>query len=84
MAFKSIRSRLTAWYVTLLAIILILFSVLLNYFLAKRLHESVDNSREGPDRIRYRRCYFSNYEVGQLALARAESTLRTVYEPGKP
>ena len=44
MAFKSIRSRLTAWYVMLLAIILILFSVLLNYFLAKRLHESVDNS----------------------------------------
>ena len=44
MAFKSIRSRLTAWYVTLLAIILILFSVLLNYFLAKRLYESVDNS----------------------------------------
>ncbi len=44
MAFKSIRSRLTAWYVTLLAIILILFSILLNYFLAKRLHESVDNS----------------------------------------
>ena len=44
MAFKSIRSRLTAWYVTLLAIILILFSVLLNFFLAKRLHESVDNS----------------------------------------
>ena len=44
MAFKSIRSRLTAWYVTLLAIILILFSVMLNYFLAKRLYESVDNS----------------------------------------
>ena len=44
MAFKSIRSRLTAWYVTLLAIILILFSVILNFFLAKRLHESVDNS----------------------------------------
>ena len=44
MAFKSIRSRLTAWYVTLLAIILILFSVILNYFLAKRLYESVDNS----------------------------------------
>ena len=40
----SIRSRLTAWYVILLAIILILFSVLLNYFLSKRLHESVDNS----------------------------------------
>ena len=53
MAFKSIRSRLTAlsirsrltaWYVILLAIILILFSVLLNYFLSKRLYESVDNS----------------------------------------
>lgn len=44
MVFKSIRSRLTAWYVTLLAIILILFSVLLNYFLSKRLYESVDNS----------------------------------------
>ncbi|MBT5471196.1 MAG: heavy metal sensor histidine kinase [Nitrospina sp.] len=44
MAFKSIRSRLTAWYVVLLAIILILFSVLLNYFLSKRLYESVDNS----------------------------------------
>ncbi len=44
MAFKSIRSRLTAWYVTLLAIILILFSVFLNYFLSKRLHESIDNS----------------------------------------
>ena len=40
----SIRSRLTAWYVILLAIILILFSVLLNYFLSKRLYESVDNS----------------------------------------
>jgi two-component system, OmpR family, sensor kinase len=44
MAFKSIRSRLTAWYVILLAIILILFSISLNYFLSKRLHESVDNS----------------------------------------
>ena len=44
MSFKSIRSRLTAWYVALLAIILILFSILLNYFLAKRLYESVDNS----------------------------------------
>ena len=44
MAFKSIRSRLTAWYVTLLAIILILFSIVLNYFLSNRLHESVDNS----------------------------------------
>ena len=44
MAFKSIRSRLTAWYVILLALILILFSILLNYFLSKRLYESVDNS----------------------------------------
>ncbi|HBP10756.1 MAG TPA: histidine kinase, partial [Nitrospina sp.] len=44
MAFKSIRSRLTAWYVTLLAIILILFSIFLNYFLSKRLYESIDNS----------------------------------------
>ena len=44
MAFKSIRSRLTAWYVILLGIILILFSVFLNYFLSKRLYESVDNS----------------------------------------
>lgn len=42
--FKSIRSRLTAWYVVLLATILILFSVLLYYFLSKRLYESVDNS----------------------------------------
>ena len=44
MAFKSIRSRLTAWYILLLGIILILFSVFLNYFLSKRLYESVDNS----------------------------------------
>jgi len=44
MAFKSIRSRLTAWYVILLAIILILFSLLLYYFLTKRLYQSVDNS----------------------------------------
>ncbi|MDA8560885.1 heavy metal sensor histidine kinase [Nitrospinae bacterium] len=44
MAFKSIRSRLTAWYILLLGIILILFSIFLNYFLSKRLYESVDNS----------------------------------------
>ncbi|MFP6637819.1 MAG: heavy metal sensor histidine kinase [Nitrospinaceae bacterium] len=44
MAFKSIRSRLTAWYVTLLGAILILFSIFLDYFLSKRLYESVDNS----------------------------------------
>jgi len=35
---------LTAWYILLLGIILILFSVFLNYFLSKRLYESVDNS----------------------------------------
>ncbi|MGV7221803.1 MAG: sensor histidine kinase [Nitrospinales bacterium] len=44
MIFNSIRSRLTAWYVGLLAVILILFSVLLYIFLSKRLYESVDNS----------------------------------------
>lgn len=44
MPFKSIRSRLTAWYILLLGTILILFSVFLNYFLSKRLYESVDNS----------------------------------------
>ncbi len=40
----SIRSRLTAWYGLVLAIALILFSVLLYYFLSKRLYESIDNS----------------------------------------
>jgi len=44
MPLNSIRSKLTAWYVLLLAVILILFSVLLFYFLSKRLYESVDNS----------------------------------------
>jgi two-component system, OmpR family, sensor kinase len=44
MAFESIRSRLSAWYILLLGTILILFSVFLNYFLSKRLYESVDNS----------------------------------------
>ncbi len=44
MVFESIRSRLTAWYILLLGIILILFSVFLNYFLSKRLYESIDNS----------------------------------------
>ncbi len=44
MVFNTIRSRLTAWYVVLLGIILILFSVFLHYFLSKRLYESVDNS----------------------------------------
>ena len=44
MVFNSVRLKLTAWYVALLAIILILFSILLYYFLSKRLYESVDNS----------------------------------------
>jgi len=44
MLFGSIRSRLTAWHVTLLGTILILFSILLYVFLSKRLHESIDNS----------------------------------------
>ena len=41
---NSIRSRLTAWHVALLGAILILFSVLLYFFLSKRLHEGIDNS----------------------------------------
>ncbi len=44
MRFNSIQTRLTAWYVVLLGIVLILFSVFLNFFLSQRLHESVDNS----------------------------------------
>ncbi|UCD11595.1 MAG: heavy metal sensor histidine kinase [Nitrospinaceae bacterium] len=44
MPFASIRTKLTAWYVVLLGVILILFSVFLNVFLAKRLYESVDHS----------------------------------------
>jgi heavy metal sensor kinase len=44
MYFNSIRSKLTAWYVLLLGIILVLFSILLFFFLSKRLYEGVDNS----------------------------------------
>ena len=44
MAFTSIRSKLTAWYVLLLGIILVLFSILLFFFLSKSLNESIDNS----------------------------------------
>ncbi len=44
MVFNSIRLKLTAWYVALLAIILILFSILLYFFLSKRLYEGIDNS----------------------------------------
>lgn len=42
--FNSIRARLTAWYVSVLAMTLILFSAFLYYFLSQRLYESVDNS----------------------------------------
>lgn len=44
MLFRSIRSRLTALYVLLLGVILILFSVVLYFSLAQRLYESIDNS----------------------------------------
>ncbi len=44
MPYNSIRSKLTLWYVGLLGIILILFSVVLSYFLSQRLYESIDNS----------------------------------------
>ena len=44
MVFTSIRSKLTAWYVLLLGIVLVLFSILLFFFLSKRLNESIDNS----------------------------------------
>jgi heavy metal sensor kinase len=44
MPIKSIRSRLTAWYVLVLGVTLILFSILLYVFVSKRLYESVDNS----------------------------------------
>ena len=44
MPFHSIRSRLTAWYVLLLGIVLILFSVFLHIALSTRLYESIDNS----------------------------------------
>lgn len=42
--FNSIRARLTAWYVFVLAITLILFSVFLYFFLSQSLYESIDNS----------------------------------------
>lgn len=44
MVLNSIQTRLTAWYVALLGIVLVLFSVFLDYFLSRRLYESVDNS----------------------------------------
>ena len=44
MLFTSIRSKLTAWYILLLGIVLVLFSIFLFFFLSKRLYESVDNS----------------------------------------
>lgn len=42
--FISIRARLTAWYVFVLAITLILFSAFLYFFLSQSLYESIDNS----------------------------------------
>lgn len=42
--FGSIRLKLTAWYVALLAITLVLFSAFLYFFLSKRLSEGIDNS----------------------------------------
>lgn len=42
--FNSIRSKLTAWYVFVLAVTLVLFSVILYIFLSQRLYESIDSS----------------------------------------
>ncbi|MFQ5673270.1 MAG: sensor histidine kinase [Nitrospinales bacterium] len=51
MSFTSIRLKLTAWYVALLAIILILFSFLLHFFLSNQLYEGVDNSLKVSARV---------------------------------
>ncbi len=42
--FRSIRSRLTALYVLLLGVVLILFSVFLYFYLSNRLYEGIDHS----------------------------------------
>ena len=60
MPFTSIRSKLTAWYVLLLGIILVLFSILLFFFLSKRLNESVDSSLTLSARIVARSTQISN------------------------
>ena len=60
MPFTSIRSKLTAWYVLLLGVILVLFSILLFFFLSKRLNESVDSSLTLSARIVARSTQISN------------------------
>jgi len=60
MYFTSIRSKLTAWYVLLLGVILVLFSILLFFFLSKRLYESVDNSLTVSARIVARSTQINN------------------------
>ena len=60
MPFTSIRSKLTAWYVLLLGIILVLFSILLFFFLSKRLYESVDSSLTVSARIVARSTQINN------------------------
>ena len=60
MLFTSIRSKLTAWYILLLGVILVLFSVLLFFFLSKRLYESVDSSLTVSARIVARSTQINN------------------------
>jgi len=60
MPFTSIRSKLTAWYVLLLGVILVLFSILLFFFLSKRLYESVDSSLTVSARIVARSTQINN------------------------
>ena len=60
MPFTSIRSKLTAWYVLLLGVILVLFSILLFFFLSKRLYESVDSSLTVSARIVARSSQINN------------------------
>ncbi|MBT6662741.1 MAG: histidine kinase, partial [Nitrospina sp.] len=60
MPFTSIRSKLTAWYVLLLGLILVLFSLMLFFFLSKRLYESVDNSLTVSARIVARSTQINN------------------------
>ena len=42
----SIRFRLTMWYTTLLAVILLIFGVVLYYFLSAKLYNDVENELE--------------------------------------
>ena len=63
MPFTSIRSKLTAWYVLLLGVILVLFSILLFFFLSKRLYESVDSSLTVSARIVSRSTQINNSQT---------------------